>query len=120
MAVKTPIEALRSVCARKKIGWPNGYGEAVLGFTYFGEDNEFYGIYQVRPRENGDIIVKMQFYRPPVQCTEAQGIQRDKFKNALLAWQALSDSEKKVWRDSASRRSRRGYAVFRSNYLNTH
>ena len=120
MTVVSPIQACRSVAIRHQIGWPNGYGEAVAGFTYFGEDNLFYGVYQIRKREKGYIIVKEKFYRPPVMRTDPQGVQRDKMKAAMLAWQALTEEEKKVWRSSASRQSKRGCCVFVSKHILSH
>lgn len=120
MTIVKPIDALRSVCSWKKFGSPNGYGRSIFGFTYYGEENDFAGIYRRRPHKNGTSIVKMDFYRPPVSRTPDQVTQRDKFASAVAAWQALSEPERKEINSAASRRSKRGYNVYLTNYLNTH
>ncbi|MFA5359232.1 MAG: hypothetical protein WC310_05475 [Patescibacteria group bacterium] len=120
MTLCTPLEALRSVRAWKKFDSPNGYGLAVYGFSYFGHNNPFSGIYQRRRRRGGVSITRMKFYRPPVSRTEGQAALRDKFQSAVNAWQALSDAEREELRHLACRRSKRGYNVFITQYLKTH
>jgi len=120
MSKVSPIQALRSIRAWRSFGTSNGYGRISFGFTYFGEDNEFAGIYRRRPHRRGVSLVKMDFYAPVYRRTDAQAVQRDKFADAHAAWTALSESEKEVLRRLAARRSKRGYNVFLTKYLKTH
>jgi hypothetical protein len=120
MSKVSPIEALRSVRTWKKFGSPNCYGRSIFGFSFYGEENDFAGIYRRRPHPGGVSIVKMQFYRPPVSRTDGQATQRDKFQAAVSAWQALTDEERQAKRTEATRRSKRGYNVFLTEYLETH
>jgi len=120
MTKVSSIEALRSIHTRRKFASSNGYGEAIYGFSLFGTDNPFAGIYRRRPSSSGISIVKTRFYRPPVSRTEAQATQRDKMLAAMSAWHDLSDSERQEWRDKYVRRSKRGVDVFKSNYIKTH
>lgn len=119
MTVVSPIEALRSTETRKKFGSPNGYGNIIFGFSFYGDDNIFAGIYRRRPTRRGVSIVKMRFYRPFVQRTEDQGIQRNKMIAAVSAWKALTDSQKNTYRQIANKKKRRGVDFFISQFLNT-
>jgi len=119
MTKVSQIEALRSIHPRRKFGSPNGYGWIIYGFSYYGEENDFAGIYRRRRHKKGISIVKMNFYRPPVSRTEGQAAQRDKFLAAVAAWQALTDEQREEKRRLATRRSKRGYNVFLTNYLKT-
>ncbi len=55
--------------------------------------------------------------------TEAQRVNRRAFADAVKAWQALSEDEKKFWNNKASilrrkgKTGKTGYTVFISNYL---
>lgn len=115
-----PFEALLSIQAWKKFGSPNCYGGAVFGFSYFGYQNEWAGIYRRRPHKNGVSIVKMAHYCPIYKRTVDQALQRDKFQDAIHAWQALSPEEQEALRKIASRKSKRAYNVFLTQYLKTH
>ena len=59
-------------------------------------------------------------YRPrPDPDTDAQRAQRQKFKDAWTAWQALSPGEKEAWRQDplAKMKNYRGIDAFFSKYL---
>jgi hypothetical protein len=60
------------------------------------------------------------YYRPFNPQTETQQAWRSVFANAVAAWQALPESEKKVWRAKGIRRSKMGYSLFLSRYLDQH
>lgn len=135
-------DTLCSAICYKKFGNSNGFGNIIFGFSFFGEDNEYAGIYRRRPGPNGVTVVKTRFYRSPVSNTAAQDIQRTKYASAVAAWKALSDEEREAWRViAANKKSQkepvykggwprkkiqqhrtcfRGYDIFRSDYLLTH
>lgn len=113
---------------KKRLGLPNMFGWIIFGWSQFGDDNIFNGVYQQRRNRKWDgvggfIIGKkpknfMQCPAWPVQPpSEARDAQQAKFKNALLAWQALTESEKRVYNTYASKLSRRGYDYFMSKTL---
>jgi len=45
---------------------------------------------------------------------------RGKISPSILAWRALSPSEKEVWNKKALNKNKSGYNLFISNYLHTH
>lgn len=113
---------------RKRLGKPNGFGWIMFGWSEFGDDNYYQGVYQQRRnrRWNGaggfisekhprNFIMKPAWpVQPP---SEARDAQQAKFKTALSLWQALTLSEKMSYNKIASRRSRRGYDYFMSKTL---
>jgi hypothetical protein len=113
---------------KKRLGKPNFFGWIIFGWSEFGDDNYVSGVYQQRRhrRWNGvdgfisekrplNFIMKPAWpVQPP---SEARDNQQEKFKFALLAWQALTTEEKKYYNTIASRRSRRGYDYFMSKTL---
>lgn len=113
---------------RKRLGKPNFFGWIMFGWSEFGDDNFASGVYQQRRHRkwdgiNGFIIDGRQnnfIQKPawPVQPpSEARDAQQAKFKTALLAWQALTNEEKKEYNIYAHRRGRRGYDFFMSKTL---
>jgi|SRR5690606_17131724 len=50
--------------------------------------------------------------------TAKQQAWRDKFRQAMLAWNALPESEKKVWRERAAGRPVLGHNLFAQWWLN--
>jgi len=113
---------------RKRLGKPNYFGWICFGWSEFGDDSYCSGVYQQRRKRkwngvDGFIISQRQrnfIMKPawPVQPPSAlRDAQQLKFKNALLAWQALTDEEQKSYNTIASRRSRRGYDYFMSKTL---
>lgn len=120
MTKVSSFEALRSIMTRKKFSSPNGYGIAQYGFSFYGYQNDFAGIYRRRPTKRGIVIVKMNFYNPVITHTVAQDAQRAKFAPAVAAWQALTEEQREALRTIANRRSKRAYTQFISQYLKTH
>lgn len=113
---------------RKRMGKPNMFGWIMFGWSEFGDNNYASGVYQQRRNRHWDggthfisdkhprnFIMKPAWpVQPPSEARDAQQV---KFKTALLAWQALTISEKKVYNTIASRISRRGYDYFMSKTL---
>ena len=121
-------QTILGVTIKKRLGLPNMCGWAICGWSECGDDNIFSGLYQQRrPRQGNGLIAPVIFgkqknfvQRPqwPIQPpSEARDAQQTKFKNALLAWQALTESEKQYYNTYASRLSRRGYDYFMSKTL---
>lgn len=97
MAIVKPLTDFNALEIRRIIGKPNGLGQHFLGLTALGDDSPYAGIYQKRPRQNGQIFVKMKFYYPQYSGTTLQLTQREKFANAITSWQALTIEEKNVY-----------------------
>jgi len=49
--------------------------------------------------------------------TPAQLDLRHHFRNAVVTWRALSDSEKQKWRERAARDQRTGYHLFLTEFM---
>lgn len=120
---KIPAETIR-----KRLGKPNLFGWCIFGWSEFGDDNPYSGVYQQRRNRKWDgiggfIIGKVQknFYQKPAWPVQPPSAARDaqqaKFKTALQMWQALTNEQKKVYNQIANRRSRRGYDYFMSKTL---
>jgi|SRR6185295_6212374 len=77
------------------------------------------GIYQVRPRKNGFIVVKEKFYKPSNAPSIAQVSQRSKMRTAVLAWQGLTSDEKLRYVKLAPKYQLSGYNLFLSRYMKT-
>jgi hypothetical protein len=75
------------------------------------------GIYQKRKGKAGVINVKMKFYAPYNPNSEAQQYWRNKLREAVRAWQNLTSEQKKLYNIRGSKRGRRGYNLFISEYL---
>ena len=63
---------------------------------------------------------QLPYYQPTNRQTETQQAWRGVFADAVAAWQALPDSDKRKWRKKGTRRSKMGYTLFLSRYLDEH
>ena len=119
MANLYPVLGLRSIRSRQKFGEQNEYGGESYGIFDYGQWNDATGIYRIR-HYNGKIYKeRMNFYQYVITHTIPQDANRTKFRNAQLAWQALSDSEKEVYNKRASGRHMFGNNLFISEYMKT-
>lgn len=120
---KIPAETLRG-----RMGKPNSFGWIIFGWSEFGDSCPYSGVYQQRRNRKWDgnggfIIGKVQknfFQKPAWPCQPASALrdaQQEKFKTALLAWQALTISEKSDIKKIAHRLGKRGYDFFMSKTL---
>lgn len=125
--VKWPQQAL-GFKIRKRLGKPNMFGWLIPGWSDYGDDNIFSGVYQQRRSRTwngagGFIIGKKpnNFWQCPAwpknTITTYKINAQNNFKTALLAWQNLTDEEKDVYNKLATKRSKRGYDVFMSKTL---
>ena len=117
MAIVSKKNALYSTRTRKKISRPNGYGEAVYAFSYFGHDNVHAGIYHQRKGVNGRINIKSKFYMPTNPRTIPQQANRAVFANAVSGWQGLTDEQKLEYNNRAVGKHMLGYNLYIREYM---
>jgi len=117
MSVVIPIKTLNSASIQKKIGRPNGYGQAVFAFSRFGQFDNISGIYQMRQRKGGRICVKEKFYWPTQETEGPQEESRQLFKDAVEVWQNLSENTKNQIRAENPYRHMSGYNYFIKKYF---
>ena len=98
------------------------FGLFLFGNYEFGAENsinrDFDGVYQMRRCLEGYTPVKMRFQETREEvATPARVASWNKFKLAILAWQALTPAEKKVYNDRAKGTSKTGNNLFISEYM---
>jgi len=98
------------------------FGLFNYGNYEFGAENEIGrdldGVYQMRDCVEGKIPVKMRFQLTREETpTEARVANWTKFAEAVAAWQALTDEQKKVYNDRAKGTSKTGNNIFISEYM---
>jgi hypothetical protein len=124
----TSFEKIPAFKITKRLGKPNGFGWIIFGWSQFGDNNRFSGVYQGRRRRrwNGvggfDMISSPKnFFQKPAWPTQPPSVARDaqqaKFKTALEMWQALTNEQKKEYNRLANGAQRRGYDYFMSKTL---
>ena len=125
------VEAPQSILGftiKKRLGKPNMFGWLIPGWSEFGDDNIFTGMYQRRRGRTGNgknepvIFGKPKNFRqrpgwPSQPASALRDAQQDKFKTALLMWQALTDEQKQVYNTVATKISKRGYDYFMTKTL---
>lgn len=111
-----------------KLGHPNEYGFNDLGKSQYGEFNPQAGTYRrgrtgynnrgYNPeRKSERILVQMRDCTPNNPRTVLQQQGRNKFKEAIAAWQALTPLEKATWNATARKKGRYGYHAFITDFL---
>lgn len=131
MTVISPEEKKIFGQARKRWGIEPFFGQIVFGRSDYGGDVivldtkqgtpiELSGIYQVRTRYNRKTCVKQRYYMPKDPKSTAQVTRRTVFASAVLAWQALTDEQKQVYRKRAYCKPKSGYNIFLGEYLKAH
>ena len=109
---------LIGVRIRRKVGVGNHPG--IVGKSIIGDVDKIRGnpvIFRYRPGIGQEKIV---YYQPTNPQTPAQMNWRFIFADAIAAWKALPDEEKREWNRKAVKRSTRGTYLFRSRYLDEH
>ena len=120
MAVVNPIGEGIAIQTRKKLGRSSEYGQKLYGKFEYGEQDDKFGIYQIRSRYNGSIIVKENFYWPTNPQTETQQAHRQKLTDGVAAWQALTNNQKEIYNERARYKPYSGYNLFLREYLLSH
>lgn len=67
-------------------GKPNGLGEMVLGFSYMGQHNFYYGVFQRRNTRNGRVVSKIRYLIPFDPKTDKQKQNRYRYANFSLIY----------------------------------
>lgn len=122
--VEWPQRAL-GFTIKKRLGLPNMFGWLIPGWSQFGDDNIFTGVYQTRHRrldywtagytpKGPRADFRMRPAWPIQPASAARDAQQAKFVTALGMWQALTTEQKKYYNKIASRKSKRGYDYFMS------
>jgi hypothetical protein len=106
-----------SLEARGRYGEPCGVGDMWLGFSSVGEFDDMQGVYQKRPRKKGQIFVRMKYAIDPNNYSAVRQANRDKFRNAIIAWNALSFEDQILWNKKTYPAHCSGYNRFISAYM---
>lgn len=117
MTIIEPIDGVRAMQQRKKFARVSTYGKEVYGVNLYGNAIKEAGIYQMRRCKVGRRPIKMKFYRPTPNESEAQAAGRDKFSAAVLAWQGLTNEQKEVYRRGAVGKPLSGYNLYLREYM---
>ncbi len=112
MAVIKPIQEVKSLNIKNKLGTSSNFGQLTFGETRFGQFKSEYGIYQQRRKRKIKITIKTKFYLPKNPKTERQMINRLKFKEAVKKWQNLTNNEKEKYNISTKYKNLSGYNLF--------
>jgi len=97
--------------------WENPIGFLIGKLGKNDPNYPYRGIYQKRKGKKGIINVRMKFYAPYNPNTPQQQYWRNKMREAVRAWQNLTDEEKKSYNIRGSKRGLPGYNLFISEYL---
>jgi len=100
----------------------------MFGWSEFGDDNYYQGVYQQRHNRewngaggfnmtSGPRNFIMKPYCPVNPKTAAQLVQQAKLVTALEMWQALTAEQKAEYNRIANRKSKRGYDYFMTKTL---
>jgi len=139
MAVVDPIDIAIANKIKKKLGHAWGYGKKIYGqnrygakaiisgqgqygiknygITKYGDAIEKHGIYYIRIKNNKQVIVKRNFYWPSNPQTEAQQANRQKYANAIVAWQNLTDEQKEIYNETARYKPYSGFNLYTKEYM---
>lgn len=116
------------VTIANRMGRGAGYGFARRGDAGYGDIRRFGGVYQRRlagfKRSAADdttkhyyTYTKMRYYRPTNPRTELQQAGRNKFADAVAAWNLLTTVEKSVYNERGKKNNRIGRNIFISEYM---
>lgn len=124
-------EIFYSFDARKRYGKPHSFGQIVIGWGFFGDDDERMGVYHIRrelpnfhahtkPTLGAQVTNRMRYYYPSNPRTIPQQANRSKFADAVNAWQSLTDEQRMLYRSSVRVERMSAYNHFIKNWLNSH
>jgi len=120
MAIVNFKDGLNSFRVSKRFSKPNGYGNNIYGYSFYGFSNVYAGIYQQRHGTNRKITVKEKFYSPTNPQTIPQQANRDVFSDAISGWQGLTSEQKLGYNKRAVGRHMSGYNLYIREYMLTH
>lgn len=93
------------------------YGVSTYGNLYFNTGYQDFGIYQRRKIYGKNFNVKYNFYDYVITHTAAQQTQREKFADAVIAWQSLTEPQKEVYRKRAVPLDMFGFNLFIREFM---
>lgn len=112
MAFISPSEGLIAPVQRQKFGRYATYGKESYGKHHYGLSVLQAGIYK-RIRYQGIVRrVYIPFYPYKITHSEQQTTNRTKFGDAVAAWQALTESQKEVYRSRVIGKPLSGYNLY--------
>lgn len=117
MAIVKFPETNISLHTHGKLGRPWGLGIMQAGYNFVGDDFKYSGIYQRRPRIEGQIMVKMKHYVPVITRTEGQQDQRSYFADVKTVWDNLDSSEKLLWQTILAKNGMGYWNSFASDFM---
>lgn len=116
--MKIPFGNGYALRIQKRMGYSQGVGAPVLGGSEIGRMDGITGIYQIRrTKTSGEIQVLSRETTPGNPRTFLQQSNRNKFGDAMRAWQSLPSSEKEIWNNKAKYKKQTGHNLFIKNYM---
>ncbi len=119
MAIVENEKKLKSYDVRGKFGFSQDYGNALYGYTRFGEQNDSAGCYQRKRTAQGYKLFKQRIYFPTNPRTVPQQAWRAIFTSAMTAWTSLSPTDKSSWKRRAKAYHIHGHNLFLRYFLNS-
>ncbi len=120
MVVVVKGQKALGVKVQRRLGWSDQYGRRRFGCFKYGDDGGYYGIWQSRKKKNGRSQILMPYYWSPKPMKTGNVLQRLKLKQSVLAWQNLTNVQRKAYNLTARKKKRLGYWDFMSQQLKLH
>lgn len=117
MAYLTEKQRVIGLNLRGKLGIPNGLGESICGWSFFGDWDEFAGYYQNHTTAKGKELVRARPYWPKNIETETRRAWRDVFAAGVLAWHNLTAETKLAYNKLKFPARMSGFCRFMREYL---
>ena len=120
-----------SLSVQKRYGLPDSYGGVIFGWCRFGDDDWRQAVYQRRTIRKdywtktyhpakGRGWCKMKYYYTKNPRYIPQQNNRNKFGDAMRAWQSLTDEQKKVYSITMGDRGLNPHNKFIRQYMKSH
>lgn len=120
--------AMPNIQQTRSVGRSCGFANMRFGFTGFGDNRFFAGVYQKRVtgynqkgripgRPRNAYYVRMKSYRPTNPNTPLQVACRAMFANSISSWSLLTESQKNVYNKRGIKRSLPGRNLYISEYM---
>lgn len=121
---KMPYQELPNIImmprARKRFGYSQLLGTQFFGYSRFGEYNDYAGVYQYWNSWGQRKHIRKLFHWPMYSSTPAIEASREKFRDAMTAWSALTSYEKLKYNKRATPKQMWGRNLFIREYFASH
>jgi len=117
MAKVLGVQKPYAMFTQKVLRWPIFYGSGRYGGFWYGGLDFCSGIYQLRKCHEGKLSIQIQFYPYVITHELGQQTRREKFADAVVGWQGLTDEEKNTYRERARYKKFSGYNLYLREYL---